>query len=227
MSRHLVLVAGGQGQRLRASRPKQFLQLQGRTLIEWALTPFVREGIDLAVVVLPCDANSQWKDRIMRCFPHTHFQFAQAGPQRFFSGQDGLDGGGDVDDSDLVAIHDAARPFLTATMLRRGWEVAKASGTAVPLIAPTDSVRIRQLHQWRTLPRETVRCVQTPQIFRWDILRRAYQQDYRAEFTDDATVVEAALFPLAYYEGDPLNFKVTTPADWHLAQAVALHKKSD
>ncbi len=222
--RCLILVAGGQSRRLGSGQPKQFRELGGRPVLEWPLTAFAEAGVEHVAVVLPETHRTEWAERLRRRFPSLSVQTAPAGNERFFSVRNGLQAIAQwARPDDLVAVHDAARPFVRPALLRRGWETALRRGGAVPYVPLADSVRIRQLNQWAPFPREAVRAVQTPQIFRFDGLQQAYALPYRPEFTDEASVADAALLPWDFYEGDPLNFKITRPTDWVLAQAVATH----
>ena len=112
-------------------------------------------------------------------------------------------------------------------MIRRVAEAAARHGAAVPVVEAVDSFRETEgepdaegIVPSRIVDRRRLRIVQTPQFFRTDVLRRAYEADYRAEFTDDASVVEAAGYPVCLAEGERGNLKLTTPEDFIIAEAL-------
>jgi 2-C-methyl-D-erythritol 4-phosphate cytidylyltransferase/2-C-methyl-D-erythritol 2,4-cyclodiphosphate synthase len=120
---------------------------------------------------------------------------------------------------DIVLIHDAARPFVTAALISRAIEAAGRTGAAIPAIAVTDTIKLigASGNVEATPQRDRLRVAQTPQAFRFDAIldahRRAAQQG-RADFTDDAALAEWAGLTVATFEGDPANMKLTTPEDF-------------
>ncbi|MFR7707997.1 MAG: 2-C-methyl-D-erythritol 4-phosphate cytidylyltransferase [Alistipes inops] len=121
--------------------------------------------------------------------------------------------------SDYIAVHDGVRPLVTERLIR--WRRNGGTvRTAVPAIRPADSFRRVDATTGKSRPvdRETLRAVQTPQVFRADLLRRAYKADYRPEFTDDASVVEANGEQVTLCEGERTNIKITSPADLLIAR---------
>ena len=119
-------------------------------------------------------------------------------------------------------MHDGVRPLVTERLIHTCVATAERYGTAVPAIRPADSFRRVDATTGKSRPvdRETLRAVQTPQVFRADLLRRAYKADYRPEFTDDASVVEAVGQAVCLAEGERENLKLTTPGDFVIAEAL-------
>lgn len=112
-------------------------------------------------------------------------------------------------------------------MIRRVAAAAARHGAAIPVVEAVDSFRETEgdpdaegIVPSRIVDRRQLRIVQTPQFFRADVLRRAYEADYRTEFTDDASVVEAAGHPVCLAEGERENLKLTTPEDFTIAEAL-------
>lgn len=128
--------------------------------------------------------------------------------------------------SALIAVHDAARPLVSALMIREGWHAAEEFLAAVPAVPVTDSLRqLSDDGRSKALDRSRFVAVQTPQVFRADILLRAYDRP-RGDlslFTDDASLVEASGVPVALYPGSPENIKITHPRDFAIAEAI-LHE---
>ncbi len=125
-----------------------------------------------------------------------------------------------------VIVHDGARPLVSEDLILRGIEAAMETGAAVAAIAAVDTIKLAENgYVYQSLPREKLWVVQTPQIFRFDLLSRAYREAYDDEVTDDASLVERLGYPVKLYEGSHDNIKITTPDD--LAIAGVLVKNYD
>ncbi|TES81608.1 MAG: 2-C-methyl-D-erythritol 4-phosphate cytidylyltransferase [Dehalococcoidia bacterium] len=125
-------------------------------------------------------------------------------------------------DCDWVVIHDGARPLVTEELIEEGLEAAKETGAAVAAVPVTDTIKVagddRIVRQ--TPPRQNLWAVQTPQVFRIDIISKAYQKA-EGEVTDDATLVEQAGFKVKLYMGSYDNIKITNPEDLLIAEALS------
>ena len=217
----VIIVAGGVGNRMGAEVPTQFLEIGGKTILEYTLRAFLDKALEV-VVVLPCDQHERWRDICTkRGLVGTH-KVCSGGATRFESVKCGLAALGECD---LVAVHDGVRPLVSKEMIDRGVAVATETGAAIPIVEAVDSFRVFSEKGFEVIDRNRLRAVQTPQIFRADLLRRAYQTEPNPRFTDDATVVEEQLgITLGYYEGERCNLKITTPDDLIIAEAL-LSKK--
>lgn len=217
----VIIVAGGVGNRMGAEVPKQFLEIGGKTILEYTLRAFLDKALEV-VVVLPCDQHERWRDICTkRGLAGTH-KVSSGGATRFESVKCGLAALGECD---LVAVHDGVRPLVSKEMIDRGVAVATETGAAIPIVEAVDSFRVFSEKGFEVIDRNRLRAVQTPQIFRADLLHRAYQTEPNPRFTDDATVVEEQLgITLGYYEGERCNLKITTPDDLIIAEAL-LSKK--
>ena len=217
----VIIVAGGVGNRMGAEVPKQFLEIGDKTILEYTLRAFLDKASDV-VVVLPCDQHERWRDICTkRGLAGTH-KVCSGGATRFESVKCGLAALGECD---LVVVHDGVRPLVSKEMIDRGVAVATETGAAIPIVEAVDSFRVFSEKGFEVIDRNRLRAVQTPQIFRADLLHRAYQTEPNPRFTDDATVVEEQLgITLGYYEGERCNLKITTPDDLIIAEAL-LSKK--
>jgi 2-C-methyl-D-erythritol 4-phosphate cytidylyltransferase len=123
-----------------------------------------------------------------------------------------------------VVIHDGARPLVTKDLIEKGLEVAKETGAAVAAVPVTDTIKVAGADAIvrQTLLRQNLRAVQTPQVFRIDVIVNTYRHVF-GDVTDDASLVEKAGYKVKLYPGSYDNIKITTPAD--LAMAEALWKK--
>ena len=213
----VIIVAGGVGNRMGASVPKQFLKIGEKTILEITLRTFLGRASEV-VVVLPCDQHDRWAAICAESGLEGTHKVCSGGATRFESVRCGL---GALGECDLVAVHDGVRPLVSAEMIDRGVEVALAEGSAIPLVEAVDSFRVAtEGGGFRVADRSKLRAVQTPQIFRADLLRKAYQTEPQACFTDDATVVERLGVRLGYYAGERSNIKITTPEDLVIAEAL-------
>lgn len=218
MKRYAVIVAGGSGKRMGAEMPKQYLELAGRPVLMHTLERFKAfdESIEI-ITVLPENQLRYWADlqkKYSFSVPHT---LVIGGKARFYSVRNGLKF---VDTPGIVAIHDGVRPFVSIDTIRRCFEKAEKSGNAIPVIEPTETLRRVTEKGNEHLNRLMVRIVQTPQVFSAELLKKAYQQDYLPEFTDDATVLEKTGVSINLVEGNRENIKITNPEDLIISEAL-------
>src|SRR5690606_15285721 len=122
------------------------------------------------------------------------------------------------------SIHDAVRPLISQQLIEQSYSAAYNNGNAITYTKSSDSVRRISKNKNIPINREKLIFIQTPQTFKIDQLKQAYQQHYNTKFTDDATVVESAGFEINLIEGEKCNIKITYPEDLELA-SFYLHKK--
>ncbi|MDE7123777.1 MAG: 2-C-methyl-D-erythritol 4-phosphate cytidylyltransferase [Alistipes sp.] len=214
----VIIVAGGSGRRCGGPLPKQFQLLDGRPVLARTIDAFAAAlpGAEI-VVVLPAEHLAFWRDLAARFDVKPH-RTAEGGAERFHSVRRGIEAL--RTDPALIAVHDGVRPLVSEELIRRVAATAAAEGAAIPVLEPADSFRRIEGEGSQALDRRTLRLVQTPQIFRAGALRRAYEAQWRAEFTDDASVAEAAGCPVALCEGEAINLKITRPEDLVIAEAL-------
>jgi len=218
MRRFVLITAGGSGTRMKSELPKQFLEIAGKPLLIHTFQAFLRFDPALEfVLVLPENQIHYWKERCLKQkFGQPH-QIAMSGPTRFHSVKSGLKL---VPESSLVAIHDGVRPLVSEKTIEQVFYYAEKFGNAIPAIPASESLRITDHALNQALPREKVRIVQTPQCFRADLIKKAYNRNYKEEFTDDATLLEADGHRIYLVDGSPENFKITTPTDLKIAASL-------
>ncbi len=222
MERYAILVAGGQGLRMGGDVPKQFLPLGGRPVLMRTIDRFREAVPDIhIIVVLPQGQHDHW---LNLCHEHGlqgSMQVVPGGGTRFHSVLNGLGAIPQEVTEALVGVHDGVRPFVSRETILRCYSEAAQSGTAVPVAPVVETLRRLMPDGGSvTVPRGDYRLVQTPQVFSLGLLRRAYSQPYKPEFTDDASVVEALGEHVTLVEGNRDNIKLTTPADLLLAQGI-------
>lgn len=218
MDLYALIVAGGSGKRMGTKIPKQFLELAGKPVLMHTIERFkaFNEAITI-ITVIPEEQFGLWKElQEAHSFsiPQT---LVKGGDTRFMSVKNGLEA---VGPAGLVAIHDGVRPLVSIDTIKRCFEAAGKSGSAIPVIGLTDSLRM--ITNGGSIPadRQRFRLVQTPQVFEISLIRNAYLQPYCPEFTDDATVVEKAGGKISLVEGNRENIKITNPEDLLAAETL-------
>lgn len=218
MDKYAVIVAGGKGQRMGNAVPKQFLPLAGKPVLYYALKAFIDAYEDIRLVLVLPQEQLSYAQMVLQAFPERiDMAIVQGGDTRFHSVQNGLKA---VSGNSVIFVHDGVRPLLSAGLVRRCYVQAVEKGSAIPAIAVADSMRIVDGNNSQPVDRQHMRSIQTPQTFRSDILLPAFEQSYRDEFTDEATVVEAYGEEVYLVEGEKSNIKLTTPEDMLVAETL-------
>lgn len=213
-----IIAAGGTGTRLGAGVPKQFLQLGGQTILQRSIEAFTRhDRVTEVVLALPPQATLEVAG------PDGKLRVVAGGARR----QDSVANAFDAvsPGAEIVLVHDAARPFVSADVISRTIDAAAAHGAAIAAVAVTDTVKQVTMEGGDlviagTIPRESIYLAQTPQGFRRDVLAKAVSLGRGdAVATDEAALAELAGHPVHIVEGDVENVKITTAADLDRARA--------
>lgn len=216
MDRSTIIVAGGSGKRMGTSVPKQFLLLKGKPLLCWTIDAFHAFDAEMPIVVVLPEAQIPiWKSLCIGHGFHTEHQVVAGGEERFHSVRNGLLA---VEGDGLVAVHDGVRPLVSTDLIARCFKSAAEFGSGIPVVAIPSSVRELEGGTSRAVDRSLLRAVQTPQCFRTDLLRNAFELPYDPAFTDEATLVERTGVPVHLVDGEEHNVKVTTPVDLLVAE---------
>jgi 2-C-methyl-D-erythritol 4-phosphate cytidylyltransferase len=196
--------------------PKQFMLLNSKPILMHTIEAFYHSDLKpKIIVVLNVDFHTYWEQLCEKYnfkIPHT---LVKGGPQRFHSVKNGLKS---IKGDAVVAIHDAVRPLASNELITQSFKEAEISGNAVTAIKSRDSIRQQKGNTSLSLNRDEIYLVQTPQTFQFGILKRAYKQEFRNEFTDDASVVERTGEIINLIEGEIKNIKITFPEDILLAE---------
>lgn len=211
-----IIVGGGSGSRMLSEIPKQFLLLKGQPVLMHTIEAFYNSEYNPEIiVVLNVDFHLHWENLcVLHNFSIPHL-LVKGGTQRFDSVKNGIK---TIKSTAIIAIHDAVRPLLSPKLIDRSFKEAEQSGNAVAAIKSRDSIRQQSGQNSIPLNREEIYLIQTPQTFSSDILKKAYKQEFRNEFTDDASVVERAGVSINLIEGENRNFKITFPEDIRIAE---------
>jgi 2-C-methyl-D-erythritol 4-phosphate cytidylyltransferase / 2-C-methyl-D-erythritol 2,4-cyclodiphosphate synthase len=211
-----IIAAGGAGTRLGSGTPKQFLPIGADTILERSVDAFVSHPrVNEVVLVLP-------SSRVDGRSAVSKLRVVAGGPRRQDSVANGFDAVSPR--ADVVLVHDAARPFVTADVISRAIDAAAEHGAAIAALPVTDTVKQVTMEEGRrviagTIPRESIYLAQTPQAFRRNVLAKAVALGRSgADATDEAALAELAGHPVHIVEGDAENVKITTPADLQRAR---------
>jgi 2-C-methyl-D-erythritol 4-phosphate cytidylyltransferase len=219
LKKYAIIVAGGSGQRMLSAVPKQFLLLQGKPILYHTLQAFYEADASTElIIVLPADQFTTWES-LISALPKIKHRLVIGGNSRFQSSQNAIQ---TLSEEGLVAIHDGVRPLIEPSLISSSFLVAEQKGNAVLAVASKDSVRFysAEKESFQHVNRETIRLIQTPQIFSVKDLKEAFKQPYSDDFTDDARVVEAVGVHINLVEGSYKNIKITTPEDLVLAEVL-------
>jgi 2-C-methyl-D-erythritol 4-phosphate cytidylyltransferase len=215
---------------MHSSRPKALLPLLGRPLLAWTLEAVVKSNLFAEVLVAcPPGEEQAFEDAAGAARGTASVHFIAGGHTRQESVANAI--GRITADCDLVAIHDGARPLVTKKILRETLEQAAKTGAAVAAVPSKDTIKFcdeRGIIE-RTLDRNRLRLAQTPQCFRIDILKRAYEKAREAGFsaTDDSALVEWSGVDVHLADGSYENIKVTTPDDLFICEEILKRRRPE
>ena len=227
-----IIAAGGRGVRLGADRPKQFLEIGGRSILQMSIDALGASGQIKDIVVALPEEHLHQSISLTRFSGASWISFVAGGARRQDSVANAF--ARISAKTDVVVVHDAARPFVTAELIARTVAAAQAHGAAIAAIPVRDTVKqagdperdgSRLIRA--TIPRDTVFLAQTPQAFRRDVLARAIAEGQSIDATDEAMLVERLGLPVHVVDGDPRNIKITTAEDLATAAGVALRGTAD
>jgi 2-C-methyl-D-erythritol 4-phosphate cytidylyltransferase len=213
-----IVAAAGRSERM-GGRDKLFAIVGGRPLLAHTISALdACRGVDRVVLVLAPENMERGRELVAEAGFSKVAAVCQGGERRQDSVRNGLEA---LASCQWVVVHDGARPLVTIELIERGLEAAKETGTAIAALPIGDTVKevespglIR-----RTLARGRLWAAQTPQVFRYEILREAHQRA-QGEATDDAALVEKLGYQVKVFEGSPRNIKVTTATDLALVEAL-------
>lgn len=218
-------MAAGSGSRMGTELPKQFLEIDGKAILQKTIEVFrdALPGIKV-ITVLPEAYIDYWKDYCLRRNFTCPQVLVKGGITRFHSVKNALER---VPNGALVAIHDGVRPLVTDNFLQEIFAAAEDVTGVIPVLPSIDTMKVLKTENTvlKSVPgveadRSVLYGAQTPQIFQSELLKQAYEQPFSPSFTDDASVMEKYGKSLSYKIGERLNIKITTQEDLILARAI-------
>jgi 2-C-methyl-D-erythritol 4-phosphate cytidylyltransferase len=214
----VVVVAAGTSQRM-VGINKLFASLKGKPLLAWSVDTCQRYRLVQQIVLVLNDENLARGQKLKKERGWSKVTLCQGGARRQDSVKEGLK---QIRGCDLVMIHDGARPFLTPDLIGDGLKAVGETKAAVAAVPVKDTIKLTADEKLvgETLQRERLWAAQTPQMFSFDVITRAYE-NLATEITDDAAAVERLGHEVQLYMGDYKNIKVTTAEDLALARVIA------
>lgn len=227
-----LIPAAGMGTRMNAGMNKQYLLLDGLPIVGRTIGVFEHSPIvDEIYVITPEPEIPFCREQVVERLGLRKVRaIVPGGKERQHSVMNGLRAIPDAADDDVVIIHDGVRPFVTGDIIRRAVNVAAAGGGALVAVPAKDTIKVvRDGIIRETPPRETLWQAQTPQAFRYGVIRNAHERAEAEGFlgTDDASLVERLGGEVRVVMGDYRNIKITTPEDIILAEAFLKAMKSE
>lgn len=218
----VIIVAGGSGQRMEGDFPKQFMLLGGKPMLMHSIERFA-QAFPLTRIIVAMNKSylDHWEKLLKKYSFDIPHSVTPGGARRFDSVFNAL---AKIGNADVVAIHDGVRPLVSVELIKRTVYDGMEYGAAIPVVKPIDSMRRIEGMGSVIVDREEFRLVQTPQVFKSDIIINAYAQTFTDEFTDDASVVEASGVNIYLCEGSYSNIKITFPADLAIAETLMEHE---
>jgi 2-C-methyl-D-erythritol 4-phosphate cytidylyltransferase len=219
-----IIVSAGKGKRFGDSLPKQFHLINGIPVIARALFCFERSNlIDKICLVIDNKYMRYYEKKIKKYKLKKIFNIVHGGKERQDSVYNGLMSSGN--NWDIVVVHDGVRPFVSEELLNSVVRAAEKFGAAIPGVKPYDTLKVKSKSGIvkETLKRDMICAVQTPQAFRYEILKKAHLQARQDKYTgtDDAELVERIGKKVKIVEGDYRNIKITTKYDLIIGSAIA------
>lgn len=217
-----IILAGGKGKRMGAPVSKQFIEIKGKTIIYYTIKKFSEnKKIDNIVVVLSKDEVGYFKENILEKYNLKVDNIVIGGTERQDSVYNGLKSLEDTN-TDIVLIHDGARPFISDRIIDDGIKFAQVYGACAPGVMPKDTIKIKNESNFSvsTPERGSLVAIQTPQVFKFNEILECHEKIKinNIVVTDDTMVAEKFGYSVYLYDGEYTNIKVTTPEDLILGE---------
>ena len=218
MEKTVIIVAGGQGMRFGGELPKQFFYIRERPLMMHTIDLFNFYDRDMQIIIgLQEKFHSHWESVCEQFHFDVPHQLSPGGETRFQTVKNALLL---VTPGNLVGIHDAVRPLIYRRTIDDCFDAAEQHGASLPSIELNDSIRELTPNGSRWADRDSFRLVQTPQVFRADLLKRAFSKGTHLDVTDDASLIERLGVRVKIVKGTYSNIKITTPEDLCFAKTL-------
>lgn len=215
-----IILAGGKGKRMGSDISKQYIEIKGKPILYYTLKKFIdNKNIDQIVLVLPEDEVEYCQREVLDKYSLNIDNIVLGGKERQDSVYNGLKS---IENTDIVLIHDGARPFVSDKIIEDGIKFAQVYGAAAPGVTPKDTIKVKNKDNFaiETPDRSSLVNIQTPQVFKFsEILRcHEYIRENNMVVTDDTMVVESCNEKVYIYDGEYSNMKITTAEDLFFAE---------
>ena len=215
-----IILAGGKGKRMGQDISKQFIELNHKPVLYYTLKKFINnKNINNIILVVSKDDYDYCKNEVLKKYDLKVNKIVLGGKERQDSVYNGIQS---LEETEIVLIHDGARPFISDKIINDGIEFAKEFGAAAPGVMPKDTIKIKDDNNFsvNTPNRKDLVSIQTPQIFRYEVIKECHEiiKENGDIVTDDTMVVEKFGHKVYLYDGEYTNIKITTPEDLILAE---------
>jgi 2-C-methyl-D-erythritol 4-phosphate cytidylyltransferase len=227
MKTYVIIPAGGKGKRGGTATPKQYIRFHGKELIVYTLEIFQRNNLVDEIIISAEQPYFTLLNKIAKDYNLTKIsQLVEGGEERQDSVYNALKAI-KAEESDLIAVHDAARPMLSDSILTKAINTAKEKGNALVCLKARDTLLKGDHIVKEYVDRSEMYYVQTPQIFRYKDLKKAMKKAYEKNFigTDESMLVKELGIDINIVEGSMLNFKITTMTDIEIFEKLTTHNQ--
>jgi 2-C-methyl-D-erythritol 4-phosphate cytidylyltransferase len=217
MTTTFIVTAGGLGKRMGSDLPKQFIEINGKPILMHTLQKLhAFDSKAQFILTLPSEWVEYWKSLQKRHEFHVDIQLVEGGKERFHSIKNALK----LATGEVIAIHDGVRPLVSVQTLQGLIDGISKFDAVIPIVGIKESVRLMGENNSEPINRDLLRIVQTPQVFKKELINRAYEVEFTEKFTDDASVVEKLGVSIQLIQGNEENIKITSPIDLKIAEHI-------
>ena len=213
----VIILAGGKGKRMGSTVSKQFIEIKGKPILYYTLKKFIdNKNIDEIILVLPKDEIEYCKTEVLNKYSIKVDKIVEGGTERQDSVYNALKS---IENTDIVLIHDGARPIISNRLIDDGIKYAKVYGAAAPGVMPKDTIKVKNDENFSisTPDRSTLMAIQ---VFKYENILKCHEMVKLNKdlVTDDTMVAEKYGYKVYLYDGEYTNIKITTPDDIILAE---------
>jgi 2-C-methyl-D-erythritol 4-phosphate cytidylyltransferase len=220
MQLYAIIVAGGTGTRMQSNLPKQFIKINGKSVIQHTINAFINSQLVFNFIVVSHKNFMPLMQTELNAFTQANIQLIEGGAQRYNSVQNGL-ACIPTNQNAIILVHDAVRCLVSPELINNLVAQATVNGNAIPVVDVKDSMRlITANNQNKAIERTSLKIVQTPQAFLNTVIQPCFKASFKPEFTDEATVCELAGVKINLVAGQETNIKITYPSDVLFAQNI-------
>ena len=218
MKKYVIIAAGGSGDRMKSNIPKQFFLLKGKPILMHTIEKFYHLNKSFKIIlILPKKEVENWKKLCKKNNFNIDHEIIIGGENRFYSIKNGLK---EIPNKNMILIHDGVRPLVSSRLISNLMLIGEDSKCVIPVLPIKDSIRKVKKNSSVSIDRSDLFIVQTPQCFRSEEIKKAYRQEYRSSFTDDASVYENIGGEINLISGEQQNIKITTKEDLEIVKQI-------